>query len=211
MLSVKTALWQQFLYVPLLYRRSVNRHALLSIKDAFLKSLITKNVLPLLHSSSPNWLHQSPFIWGRSYDTEDRTIQEEGHKCSQTDIEDLVSGVQQLGSLRRVIFSRKLASPPGDKYSIHHAIYTVPVHLNCILVSAHIPSSIQKKWFAFQTTSSISPGWLKTVSRAGCSGISSGMPNPRIGWSRELVLSLCNTTQIRDLITGAIFAQICDV
>lgn len=85
------------------------------------------------------------------------------------------------------------------------------IYCPCILVSAHIPSSAQKKWFASQTISSISPSWLTTVSRAGSSRISSGMPNPRTRSSRELVLSLCNPAQIRDLIIQVIFAHICDV
>lgn len=94
----------------------LHRHALLFTKDVFLKSVTIKNITPLLHSSSSTDLINPRLFEEDDDDTESATIQEEGHECShlKTDTGDLVSGMKQLGSLRRVICSRKLASLPGD-------------------------------------------------------------------------------------------------
>lgn len=90
-----------------------------------------------LNSSSPNWLNQSQVVWGRWWWHWRWNYR--GRGAQVLPLKDWYWGFglrdAELGSLRRVICSRKKTSPPGDNYSIHHVKYTVPVHLNWLYFS----------------------------------------------------------------------------
>ena len=118
----------------------LHRHALLSIKDVFLKSVTLKIITPLLHSSFSTDSINPSLSGEDDDDTETATIQKE--VASTLTLKDWYWGLglrdEAVGIfdlLQKAGISSRRQFWSCSHHSIHPAIYTVPVHLNCVYFS----------------------------------------------------------------------------
>lgn len=113
--QLKIALYQQILFVPI-QKKCYTGMLCCPSRTCFWKVWHLKS-LPHCFTLHPQLTWSMPVCLRKMMTTLKVQLfrkRQQQRSHWKTDIGDLVSGMKQLGSLRRVIFSRKLPSLPGD-------------------------------------------------------------------------------------------------
>lgn len=199
--QLKVLLCQQFLFV-LIQKKCYTGMLCHPIKDVFLKSVTLKIITPLLHSSFHSSSSTDSINPSLSEEDDDDTESATIQKAAATMLtlkdwygglgfRDDAVGIFESDLLQKASVSSRWQFWCCSHHSIHRAIYTISVHLNCVCFGPCTHPTLPTQKLLCPPTSVV---WLTTGNRAGCSTSSRETPNPRTGSSQEPVLSFCNQT-----------------